>query len=81
VRSSTWTWLWSVTVSCEDTATSTAACAHCTAVSPVFCAAGWVGTLGSMWSTLTERLRSTVRCKADKPYTDAHGTLAGLGSV
>ncbi|WIA15626.1 hypothetical protein OEZ85_002253 [Tetradesmus obliquus] len=42
---------------------------------------GWVGTLGSMWSVLTERLRATVRCKADKPYADAHGTLAGLGSV
>ncbi|WIA43713.1 hypothetical protein OEZ86_010141 [Tetradesmus obliquus] len=42
---------------------------------------GWVGTLGSMWSVLTERLRATARCKADKPYADAHGTLAGLGSV
>uniref|UniRef100_A0A383VK11 Uncharacterized protein n=1 Tax=Tetradesmus obliquus TaxID=3088 RepID=A0A383VK11_TETOB len=42
---------------------------------------GWVGTLGSSWSVLIERLRATVRCKADKPYADGHGTLAGLYSV
>ncbi|WIA43703.1 hypothetical protein OEZ86_010133 [Tetradesmus obliquus] len=38
---------------------------------------GWVGTMGSAWSTLTERLRSTVRCKADMPYADGFGKVDG----
>ena len=40
---------------------------------------GFVCTLGSMWCTLIDRLRSTVRCKASSPYVDLHGTLGGLG--
>ena len=40
---------------------------------------GFVCTLGSMWCTLIDRLRSTVRCKAASPYIDLHGTLGGLG--
>ena len=31
----------------------------------------WVGTLSSNWCRLVDELRSTVRCKADKPYLDA----------
>ena len=42
---------------------------------------GWVCTLTSMWCTLIDRLRATVKCKASRPYEDAHGTLAGLGHV
>ena len=32
----------------------------------------WVGTLRSNWNRLIEELRSTVRCKAQLPYVDAH---------
>ena len=41
----------------------------------------WVCTLASMWCTLIDRLRATVKCKASNPYEDAHGTFAGLGHV
>lgn len=40
-----------------------------------------VGTMGSLWCVLTERLRATARCKAHGEYADVHGTQAGLGSV
>lgn len=39
----------------------------------------YVCTLSSMWCTLIDRLRSTVRCKAAAPYIDGHGSLGGLG--
>ena len=39
---------------------------------------GYVCTLGSMWCTLIDRLRNTVRCKAASPYIDMHGTFGGL---
>ena len=32
----------------------------------------WVGTIASNWDRLIEELRSTVRCKAQMPYIDAH---------
>lgn len=38
----------------------------------------WVCTLSSMWCTLIDRLRATVRCKASGYYRDAHYTLEGL---
>ena len=38
----------------------------------------WVCTLTSMWCTLIDRLRATVRCKASGYYRDAHHTLEGL---
>ena len=41
----------------------------------------WVCTLASLWCTLIDRLRSTVRCKASGKYGDAHDTLEGLGHV
>lgn len=33
---------------------------------------GWVGTIKSNWNRVIEELRSTVRCKAHRPYIDAH---------
>ncbi|DBA66306.1 TPA: hypothetical protein ACH3X2_002556 [Trebouxia sp. C0005] len=33
---------------------------------------GWVGTIKSNWNRVIEELRSTVRCKASRPYIDAH---------
>ena len=38
----------------------------------------WICTLSSMWCTLIDRLRATVRCKASGYYRDAHYTLEGL---
>ena len=32
----------------------------------------WVGTILSNWNRLIEELRSTVRCKAQLAYIDAH---------
>ncbi len=32
----------------------------------------WVGTINSNWNRLIEELQSTVRCKAQRPYVDAH---------
>ena len=33
---------------------------------------GWVGTIESNWGRMIEELRSTIRCKAQGPYIDAH---------
>ena len=41
----------------------------------------WVCTLASMWCTLIDRLRATIKCKASGMYRDVHGTIAGLGHV
>ena len=38
----------------------------------------WICILASMWCTLIDRLRATVRCKATGHDRDAHSTLEGL---